>query len=674
MKCFINFLPPWVETNIQPAFYDKESGTCLQQTARMYAKVNQLVRKFNELAEKFSGIENYFENLDVQEEINNKLDEMAEDGSLIALIKPLLDDGYYNESNYIGLTRIMRELVPTTNNPNYSSNDYYQMQGGCYIGENIFVQCCQKDDSNSNILVRVVNLSTGLTERSAVLQLQHANSVTYNSDTNELYITSLKDGDGTTQYIYIINYATLTLTKTIDLSEELASVGGVHSIGYDPITKKTVICVENGSTANLYFYYIDMINETLSAITLENYHNLLVNSSAHRWFTNDICVYDNILYILKPSPNCIVKMDLSTGKCVYVYNVKLTMRYGVPVGELESISYDGNTDDIYIGCTHVDTATGWYKSYNYCLTNLAHGVECNDLNLGSDNTRECHVDPNSTALDPTGTSSKPYKTIGEALECLNQPNCDRAVIYLEEGEYPFVNITTNKDVEIRPVETEHQSDYIVHGIKASGAHLFITSITIENDADSYDLALHTSTATVTSCLFGENKNVAQANVYNTKLTTFYLLTKTNNTPITIRTSAESILDFHEPAPSYTITNLKPTFINPLQLVSGYSGVQSTAVAKSYAGKETVIENGDNILFLWLSSQAGYVKVPFKGSTSTKSTYLSCVSGGNLVRLVVKQDVDAKTISIRTQSVIGLTTTTPTDEIGNVSFSGSIWAE
>ena len=37
---FIEFLPPWVETGIQTAFYDKESGTVLQQTARMYAKVN----------------------------------------------------------------------------------------------------------------------------------------------------------------------------------------------------------------------------------------------------------------------------------------------------------------------------------------------------------------------------------------------------------------------------------------------------------------------------------------------------------------------------------------------------------------------------------------------------------------------------------------------------------
>ena len=105
---FVEFLPPWVETGLQPAFYDKESGTVLQQTARMYARVNMLIRMFNKLSkqtkteienfettttetvneyiEKFNElhdyVHDYFDNLDVQDEINNKLDEMFEDGEL----------------------------------------------------------------------------------------------------------------------------------------------------------------------------------------------------------------------------------------------------------------------------------------------------------------------------------------------------------------------------------------------------------------------------------------------------------------------------------------------------------------------------------------------------------------------------------------------------------------
>lgn len=120
---FVQFLPPWVETGLQPAFYDKESGTVLQQTARMYDRVNMLIRMFNKLSkntkeevERFEGVVNeeietfehdvnetvneyigkfndlynyvhdYFDNLDVQEEINHKLDDMVSQGTLQEII------------------------------------------------------------------------------------------------------------------------------------------------------------------------------------------------------------------------------------------------------------------------------------------------------------------------------------------------------------------------------------------------------------------------------------------------------------------------------------------------------------------------------------------------------------------------------------------------------------
>lgn len=98
---FVEFLPPWVETGLQPAFYDKESGTVLQQTARMYDRVNMLIRMFNKLSKNtketvenyisqfdnlYEYVHDYFDNLDVQEEIDNKLDEMLDDGTLADII------------------------------------------------------------------------------------------------------------------------------------------------------------------------------------------------------------------------------------------------------------------------------------------------------------------------------------------------------------------------------------------------------------------------------------------------------------------------------------------------------------------------------------------------------------------------------------------------------------
>ena len=94
---FIEFLPPWVETGLQPAFYDKESGTVLQQTARMYAKVNELVKAVNGMdkvvKEYVDYIDHYFDTLDVQEEVDNKLEDMNESGELASIISLYLQLG-----------------------------------------------------------------------------------------------------------------------------------------------------------------------------------------------------------------------------------------------------------------------------------------------------------------------------------------------------------------------------------------------------------------------------------------------------------------------------------------------------------------------------------------------------------------------------------------------------
>lgn len=108
----INFLPPWVETNLQPAFYDLESGTALQQTARMYAKVNQLIRNVNEQNETIADyiqqfvdlrnfVEDYFNNLDVQDEINNKLDEMVNNGTFELLFAKYINPYFTSINEHI---------------------------------------------------------------------------------------------------------------------------------------------------------------------------------------------------------------------------------------------------------------------------------------------------------------------------------------------------------------------------------------------------------------------------------------------------------------------------------------------------------------------------------------------------------------------------------------------
>lgn len=43
----MKLLPHWVITNDSPAFYDTDSGTCIEQTAKVYAAMNELIVEYN---------------------------------------------------------------------------------------------------------------------------------------------------------------------------------------------------------------------------------------------------------------------------------------------------------------------------------------------------------------------------------------------------------------------------------------------------------------------------------------------------------------------------------------------------------------------------------------------------------------------------------------------------
>ena len=43
----MRFLPHWALTDRHPAFYDTESGSAIEQTAKVYAAMNELIKEYN---------------------------------------------------------------------------------------------------------------------------------------------------------------------------------------------------------------------------------------------------------------------------------------------------------------------------------------------------------------------------------------------------------------------------------------------------------------------------------------------------------------------------------------------------------------------------------------------------------------------------------------------------
>ena len=71
-------------------YYELLAWLCNYLETQVLPKVNETIEKYDELIDAFNTlktyVDTYFENLDVQEEINNKLDAMAEDGTLAEII------------------------------------------------------------------------------------------------------------------------------------------------------------------------------------------------------------------------------------------------------------------------------------------------------------------------------------------------------------------------------------------------------------------------------------------------------------------------------------------------------------------------------------------------------------------------------------------------------------
>ena len=110
-------LPPFkmqVLTNFPYIEADFDALTNYQLLCKIVEYLNAVIHNENEVTEQITSLYNayvslqdyvndYFDNLDVQEEINNKLDEMAEDGSLTNLIKAYVDPIYEAYENTINL-------------------------------------------------------------------------------------------------------------------------------------------------------------------------------------------------------------------------------------------------------------------------------------------------------------------------------------------------------------------------------------------------------------------------------------------------------------------------------------------------------------------------------------------------------------------------------------------
>ena len=371
-----------------------------------------------ELYNAFVELKDYVDNLDLQEEVNNKLDEMASDGTLDTLIgKYILNMPRGNE---MSLQRFGRKLVFGENSNAYNYNQNGKactLQGGCMLDENIVAYALWDSENinlNKNTIV-IMNIKTGTIQRQEDFVFGWCNSLAY--DGENLYVavrgTTTDNVSTNNGIIKIINPLSLEVIDELDLQINVNAISIYN--------EKIYALEENTNKIKLFTLDGQPLNQTIN-----------LNVNINNIYNQDIKVTKYYIYIISTRPNNLLNVYDLNGNNVETYNVK---KYGGMyfVGELQFIDTIEN-NDMVLGST---VASFNEHNNQFFKFNLVNNISTNDVVTILGQTLYC--DSSKNIYNPDGSQENPFTTI---TECGNT-NVKSIVCDANNKEYDYVYLSNN---------------------------------------------------------------------------------------------------------------------------------------------------------------------------------------------------------------------------------------
>ena len=320
-------------------------------------QAENLTNAFNNLK---NYVDNYFNNLDVQDEINNKLNEMAEDGTLAEIINQEIFGNINNrldtiENTTIGdlnnLTTLKKDSIVNAININnwlqqiylgrgitYDINeDLGHVQGSCIHENNLYVAVQGVNNYGTIFIFNIVS-NTYVGKYENVL-MYHANDLTYVND--KIYIASY---DSLKICIYDI---TTNITTEIDPFAPLSNTYS-HILSVEKIDDDNILCwIENSNTYTLKtdkFLKLNLTTLDYTEYLINDEYNITTFSGSILTRQN-LCLDNNNLYLLLALPNIIFQANIidNTINFTKIYNLPVRDITENPVGELESLAIINNS-------------------------------------------------------------------------------------------------------------------------------------------------------------------------------------------------------------------------------------------------------------------------------------------------------------------------------------------
>lgn len=439
--------------------------------------VEELQNLFTELQ---TYVNNYFDNLDVQEEINNKLDVMAEDGTLDQIINQEIFGEIQQDISDLG-NRIDNEVgdlenLTTLNNQDIvgaiNSNNQLQqiylgngmfydipqdvghVQGSCIHENNLYV-AVQGTSPTGYIYVFNISSNTYVTRYENVT-MYHGNDMTYIND--KIYIASV---DNLSLCVYDLS------TNTSTVLTPFSSLSGYSELtGVEKIDDTHLMCWfknTNGTNtiANDKFVSLDLTTYDYTDFVINDSNNIL--NFAEGVTRQNIALDGNTLYVLMVVPTIIYEANIIGNNINFnkIYNLPPKDINNNPISEPESLAIINN--DIYpkgslmLTTRSFETFKNLTQIYtedticNYIFSPKAGNVDYADLTdgypaRGTNNFGYISVSKSVGNLIEVGSASRPFKNLMRAINCVVKGKYNPQVLQIiDSSEYflPYLYGITN---------------------------------------------------------------------------------------------------------------------------------------------------------------------------------------------------------------------------------------
>lgn len=464
----------------QTDFHELNLDWLLRQWRAFLANNDDLRKDLTTLEAKVDSfieyVDNYFDNLDITEEVRQILYEMSEDGTLGEAIRNYFEKAL--TSNDMDIQPLYHYVIRDGRDGSGVTYPVYQSLTATPYNTLITVS---NDETltNDNCMLREIDIDSGNIIRTAIIPGGHANGLTFAND--KLYVcwmSSVSTGEDT-DLISVIDYSTFTLIEYLNAGHNISG------ICYDPDNSR-FYCkgIRSGDVYPIYMY--DDNFTAIGSFTLD------MSDAPEMVMNQDISYYNGMICGTGAFPSGFRFYDVDTKKLVKVYNPDQRIGVGVPFNEPETIEIAPNGNFYACAFARLDN----HYSYNVIAKvnfqkNVYDGYIKNNRYSGN---LDIYVDGDYTGIIMDGSEDFPFSHIGLAV----------AVLQSKTATTTPITVYCKKGTTVGSYSAHDINNVAIVGYDGTGDHYTLTGLRIARHSNfivdsaniEYDSLNSTGTANV----------------------------------------------------------------------------------------------------------------------------------------------------------------------------------